>query len=88
MSDTLSNSAKPNMDSNGNSTDGRGAWKQFFYVVHAAGFMMKKLGDPDGGLPAGTRFEDIPEDWECPLCGVTKRDFEPFVSRDEVVTPL
>ena len=40
MSDTLSNSAKPNMDSNGNPTDGRGAWKQF-YVVHAAGFMMK-----------------------------------------------
>ena len=87
MSDTLSNSAKPNMDSNGNPTDGRGAWKQF--LCRACGWIYdEKLGDPDGGLPAGTRFEDIPEDWECPLCGVTKRDFEPFVSRDEVIAPL
>jgi rubredoxin len=37
-----------------------------------------KLGDPDGGLEAGTAFEDIPEDWECPLCGVTKEDFVPY----------
>lgn len=35
-------------------------------------------GDPDGGIPAGTAFEDIPDDWECPDCGVTKEDFEPF----------
>ncbi|MEO1751754.1 FAD-dependent oxidoreductase [Thiofaba sp. EF100] len=32
-------------------------------------------GDPDSGLAPGTRFEDIPEDWSCPLCGVTKADF-------------
>jgi len=32
-------------------------------------------GDPDSGLVPGTRFEDIPEDWSCPLCGVTKADF-------------
>ncbi len=32
-------------------------------------------GDPDSGIPPGTRFEDIPEDWSCPLCGVTKADF-------------
>lgn len=34
-------------------------------------------GDPDGGIEPGTRFEDIPEDWVCPLCGVGKDDFEP-----------
>lgn len=34
------------------------------------------LGDPDSGIPPGTRFEDIPEDWRCPVCGVTKADFE------------
>ena len=33
-------------------------------------------GDPDSGVAPGTRFEDIPEDWVCPVCGVTKADFE------------
>lgn len=33
-------------------------------------------GDPDSGIAPGTAFEDIPEDWYCPVCGVTKRDFE------------
>lgn len=33
-------------------------------------------GDPDSGIPAGTAFEDLPEDWECPICGVGKEDFE------------
>jgi rubredoxin len=35
------------------------------------------VGDPDGGIAPGTAFEDIPDDWVCPLCGVTKEDFEP-----------
>lgn len=33
------------------------------------------LGDPDGGIKPGTAFEDIPDDWMCPLCGVTKDMF-------------
>lgn len=33
-------------------------------------------GIPEEGIPAGTRFEDIPEDWACPECGVGKPDFE------------
>lgn len=33
------------------------------------------VGDPDSGIAPGTPFEDIPEDWECPLCGVGKDDF-------------
>ena len=33
------------------------------------------LGDPEHGLPAGTKFEDIPDDWKCPECGVGKEDF-------------
>jgi len=32
-------------------------------------------GDPDSGISPGTPFEDIPDDWQCPICGVTKRDF-------------
>ena len=34
-----------------------------------------RLGDPDGGIPPGTPFEQIPDSWRCPVCGVTKRDF-------------
>lgn len=35
-----------------------------------------EVGDPDSGIAAGTAFEDIPQDWVCPLCGVGKEDFE------------
>jgi rubredoxin len=34
-------------------------------------------GDPVAGVAPGTAFEDIPEDWVCPLCGVGKDMFEP-----------
>ena len=34
------------------------------------------VGLPEDGIPAGTRWEDIPEDWNCPDCGVSKRSFE------------
>ncbi len=34
------------------------------------------VGDPDNGIAPGTKFEDIPEDWVCPVCGVGKGDFE------------
>ena len=33
-------------------------------------------GDPEGRIAPGTAFEDIPDDWVCPLCGVGKDDFE------------
>tara|TARA_R110002073_G_scaffold314324_1_gene486545 strand:+ start:2444 stop:3814 length:1371 start_codon:yes stop_codon:yes gene_type:complete len=34
------------------------------------------LGDPQEGLAPGTKWEDIPDDWTCPDCGVGKEDFE------------
>jgi rubredoxin len=34
------------------------------------------LGDPEAGLAPGTRWEDIPEDWACPICGAPKSFFE------------
>ncbi len=33
-------------------------------------------GDPDGGIKPGTRFEDIPDDWTCPVCGAEKNQFK------------
>jgi rubredoxin len=33
-------------------------------------------GDADGGIPRGTPFEELPEDWVCPICGAAKDQFE------------
>jgi len=35
-----------------------------------------QLGDPDGGIKPGTPFEEIPDDWVCPVCGASKDQFE------------
>lgn len=37
------------------------------------------LGDPDSGVAPGTKWEDVPDDWVCPLCGVSKDEFEEIV---------
>ncbi|WP_223564988.1 FAD-dependent oxidoreductase [Agrobacterium tumefaciens] len=65
--------------------DGRGPWKEF--LCRACGMIYNERdGDPDSGIAPGTRFEDIPEDWCCPICGVRKQDFEPYL-RGAVVAP-
>ena len=35
-------------------------------------------GDADSGIAPGTKFDDLPEDWVCPVCGAGKGDFEPI----------
>jgi len=35
-------------------------------------------GDRKGKIPAGTRFEDLPDEWRCPICGGTKKCFRPL----------
>lgn len=32
-------------------------------------------GAPDVGIAAGTAFEDLPDSWECPICGASKKEF-------------
>ena len=34
------------------------------------------VGDPDSGIAPGTKFEDLPDDWVCPVCGVSKDQFD------------
>ena len=34
-----------------------------------------EAGDPDNGIEPGTAFEDLPEDWVCPICGMGKDEF-------------
>lgn len=47
------------------------------YVCNVCGYVYDPaVGDPDGGIAPGTAFEDIPEDWVCPVCGVGKDQFE------------
>lgn len=49
------------------------------WLCEACGLVYDEArGDPDSGLAPGTRFEDIPDDWRCPVCGVGKSDFRPF----------
>ncbi len=46
------------------------------WVCNVCGYVYDpEVGDVDNGVAAGTAWEDIPEDWVCPLCGVGKDDF-------------
>ena len=46
------------------------------YVCEPCGYVYDpEVGDPDNGIAPGTAFEDIPEDWVCPICGVDKSLF-------------
>ena len=47
------------------------------YICVVCGYVYDpELGDPENGIAPGTAFEDLPDDWVCPLCGVGKEDFE------------
>ncbi|MBQ2258880.1 MAG: rubredoxin [Spirochaetales bacterium] len=46
------------------------------YVCNLCGYIYDEAaGDPDSGIEPGTKWEDIPEDWACPLCGAGKEEF-------------
>lgn len=53
-------------------TEGKALWR-----CKVCGYVYDPVrGDPNHGIPAGTAFEDLPEDWVCPLCGMGKDAFE------------
>ena len=46
------------------------------WICESCGYIYDpEEGDPDGGIPAGTAFTDIPDTWFCPVCGARKKDF-------------
>ncbi len=50
------------------------------YECVICGFIYDEAeGLPADGFPPGTRWEDIPEDWECPDCGISKSEFDLLV---------
>lgn len=47
------------------------------YVCTVCGYVYDpEVGDPDNGIAPGTSFEELPDDWVCPVCGVGKDSFE------------
>ena len=47
------------------------------YVCPACGYVYDpEAGDPDNGVAPGTSFESLSEDWVCPVCGLSKSEFE------------
>ena len=47
------------------------------YVCTVCGYIYEEAaGDPYNGVEPGTKWEDVPEDWVCPVCGVGKDQFE------------
>lgn len=48
------------------------------YTCSVCGYIYDPAaGDPDAGVPAGTAFENVADNWQCPVCGVAKEMFEP-----------
>ena len=46
------------------------------YQCEPCGYIYDEaVGDPDNGIAPGTKFEDLPEDWVCPSCGMGKEVF-------------
>lgn len=49
------------------------------YVCNVCGYVYDPgIGDEENGIVVGTAFENLPDDWVCPECGVGKEDFEPL----------
>ena len=47
------------------------------YICDVCGYVYDPAkGDPDNNIPPNTAFEDLPDDYECPVCGAGKSDFE------------
>ena len=47
------------------------------WVCQVCGYVYDPAkGDPESGVPPGTPFESLPDDWECPICGAAKSAFE------------
>jgi len=48
------------------------------YVCEVCGYVYDPaLGDPENGVKPKTEFADLPDDWECPVCGAGKDEFSP-----------
>lgn len=50
------------------------------YQCSVCGYIYdEEEGDPDSNVPPGTKWDELPEDWVCPVCGAAKDQFEKVV---------
>ena len=49
---------------------------KMYICIICGGVYDEEEGCPEDGIPAGTKWEDVPDDWVCPDCGASKDDFE------------
>ena len=69
----MSTSAPP--ERRADATDEEGDMEK--WQCQACGYIYDPAaGDPENGIPTGTSFEDLPETWTCPQCGVGKEYFQ------------
>ncbi len=75
LADEIAASIVPGFENQDNE-DGKEITAMKKYVCDVCGYVYDEAeGDPDNGVAAGTKWEDVPEDWVCPLCGVGKDQF-------------
>ena len=56
------------------------------YTCLVCGYVYDPVhGDPDRGIEPGTSFDDLPDDWECPVCGTSVMDFEEIAKNSPIV---
>ncbi|RTZ45481.1 rubredoxin [Candidimonas sp. SYP-B2681] len=68
----MENSNSLNVDTAGSESTEYKTWQCIL-----CGFIYEEAeGIPEEGIPAGTRWADVPEDWVCPECSAPKADFE------------
>ena len=54
------------------------------WLCNACGYIYdENVGDADSGIEPGTKFEDIPNDWVCPECGISKSDLSVWEKIEE-----
>jgi len=64
----------------------RKSWKVTKYLCPPCGFIYDvKIWDPDWWLDPWTKFDDIPDDWHCPVCWAKKLDFIPYYETEDTI---
>ena len=55
------------------------------YICDVCGYIYnEEEGDPENGIAPGTKWENVPDDWLCPLCSVGKDQFSPIQFPQEI----
>lgn len=61
-----------------------GGLNDMLYICELCGYEYNpEVGDEENGIEPNTDFEDLAEDWVCPLCGASKEDFEVVENGDD-----